>query len=205
MKNLFKKFLNICNIHPDNNQKWLLISMLISGLLATYINPTIVKAIISELPAQWIAFEAIVSSIAGLVIGMIWQGNIRKTAIKWFLLLTISESALGCLLGMYLCFVQYNVWVFAICSLFYSTFITTFVSKCIMAFKAKMWVEKDREIYDNNLEIVSGIVCIIGFGLALVLLPSLKVSLFLWGFGCIFDDIGWIIVYGKNKELLKNC
>jgi len=205
MKRLFEKILNICNIHPDANQKWLLISMLFTGLLGTYINPTITKAIISELPAQWIAFEAIVSSVAALIIGMIWKDNVREKAIKWFLILTITESALGCILGMYLCFVQYNVWVFAICSLFYSTFITTFVGKCIMAFKAKMWIEKDRETYDNNLSIVSGIVCIIGFGFALLLLPSLKLSLFLWGFGCIFDDIGWIIVYSKNKELLKNC
>lgn len=204
MKDLFKKLLNLMNIHPDENQKWLLISMFFAGLIATYVSPTITKAIISELPAEWIAFQALFASVAALVIGMIWKGKPRKVAIKHFLTLAITESIIGCLLGMYLCFIEYNVWIFAICSLVYSSFITTFIAKCVMAFKSKMWIEKEREIYDNNLSIVSGIVCIIGFGLALLFLPSLKVSLFLWGSGCILDDIGWIYVYWKNKDVLRN-
>ena len=72
-----------------------------------------------------------------------------------------------------------------------------------MAFKAKLWIEKEREVYDNNADIVSGIVCVVGYLLALVALPSLKVSLFLWSICCIIDDIGWIIVYVKNKSILK--
>ena len=63
---------------------------------------------------------------------------------------------------------------------------------------------KEREVYDNNADIVSGIVCVTGYLLALIALPSLKVSLFLWSICCIFDDIGWLIVYNKNKLILKN-
>jgi hypothetical protein len=59
------------------------------------------------------------------------------------------------------------------------------------------------EIYDNNVSIVSGIVCIIGYVFALMALPSLKVSLFLWSVCCVFDDIGWLIVYAKNKKTLR--
>lgn len=201
---MIKKILNLLNVHPDENQKWLLISMFLSGLLITYVNPTITKAIISELPAQWLAIEALVSSIAALLIGMIWKGKIRETAIKWFFILTISESLLGCILAWYLTFVEYNVWIFAIASLIYTTFITMFVGKCIMTFKSKLWNEKAREIYDNNSSIVSSIVCIIGFSFALIILPSLKLSLFLWGCCAILDDLGWMIVYYKNREILKN-
>ena len=71
-----------------------------------------------------------------------------------------------------------------------------------MAFKAKLWIEKEREIYDNNVSIVSGIVCVIGYLLALIALPSLKFALFLWSICCIIDDIGWIIVYHKNRDAL---
>ena len=177
-------------------------SLVVSGLLITYAHPTLVKEIISNLPAQWIAFESLAASIAGLLIGMIWQKNVRKKAIRYFFYLAFAESLCGCLLGFYLCFINWNVWIFAIASLIYTTIISTFVGKCIMAFKAKLWVEKDREIYDNNVSIVSGIVCIIGYISALIVLPSLKVSLFLWSVCCIFDDIGWLIVYTKNKETL---
>ena len=201
---MIKKLLGYINIHPDKNQSWLLISLVISGLLITYAHPTLLKEIISNLPAQWIAFESLAASIAGLLIGMIWQKNVRKKAIRYFFYLAFVESLCGCLLGFYLCFINWNVWIFAIASLIYTTIISTFVGKCIMAFKAKLWVEKEREIYDNNVSIVSGIVCIIGYISALIALPSLKVSLFLWSVCCIFDDVGWLIVYAKNKEVLKN-
>ena len=200
---MFRKVLNLINIHPDSNQKWLLISLVISGLLITYAHPTLFKAIISGLPAQWIAFQSLAASIAALLMGMIWKGKIREKAIKWFFYLALIESICGFLLGLYLCFIEFNVWVFAIASLIYTTVISAFVGKCIMAFKAKLWIEKEREIYDNNADIVSGIVCVIGYLFALVALPSLKVSIFLWAICCIFDDIGWLIVYSKNKLVLK--
>lgn len=202
---MVKKALNLINIHPDDNQKWLLMSLVISGLLITYAHPTLLKAIITELPAQWIAFQSLAASITGLLIGMIWKGKIREKAIKWFFCLALAESVCGFLLGLYLCFIEFDVLVFAIASLIYTTVISTFVGKCIMAFKAKLWIEKEREIYDNNTDIVSGIVCVIGYLLALVALPSLKVSLFLWAICCIFDDIGWLIVYRKNKLILKTA
>lgn len=196
------KILSLLNIHPDKNQRWLLISTVISGLLITYAHPTLLKAIISELPAQWIAFESISLSITGLLIGVIWQGKLRDKALKYFLAFAITESLLGCLLGLYLCFVNWNVWVYAIVSLVYTSVISMFVAKCLMAFKAKLWIEKEREVFDNNKEIVTGIVCIAGYFFSIIALPSLKLSLFLWSLCCIFDDIGWIIVYKLNKNKL---
>lgn len=203
MKNFLKKILNILNVHPDSNQIWILTSLFLSGLLITYIHPAIVKEIYSSLPAEWIAFESLASSIAGLVVGILWQKTIRRGVIKYFLIFAISESVLGCLLGLFLTFVYYDVWIFAIASLVYSAFITTFVSKCIMAFKAKLWVERERETYDNNQSIIAGIVCIIGFSMALLFMPSLKLAIFIWALCCIIDDIGWCIVYIKNKNELK--
>jgi hypothetical protein len=71
-----------------------------------------------------------------------------------------------------------------------------------MAFKTKLWNEEKREIYDNNTSIISGITRISGFLLALLFMPSLKLSLILWAIACIVDDIGWMIVYIKNKKIL---
>lgn len=203
IKKICKKILTILNIHTDDNQKWLLWSMFFSGLLATYVSPQISKTVITQLPAEWIAFEALFSSIVALIIGMIWKGKFRHNIIKYFIIFCIGECLAGFLMAMYLVFIQYNVWVLAITELIYGNFICSLVGKCIMAFKAKLWPEKEREIYDNNLSIVSGITCIIGFGIALIMMPSLNTSLFIWGLCCIIDDLGWIIVYYKNQEILK--
>lgn len=200
---MVKKILDFFNIHPDENQKWLLLSTFFSGLLVTYAAPAITKAIITALPAEWIAFESLFGSLSGLLIGIIWKDNVRDKAMKYFMWLAISESVIGFILAMFLCFIHYNVWVFAIVSLLYTSFISIFVGKCIMAFKPKLWNDKAREVYDNNYSIVSGIVCVTGYGLALIAMPSLQVSLFLWGLCCILDDIGWIYVYYKNSEKIK--
>ena len=176
---MIKQILDKLNIKTDSNQKWILLSLFISGLLITYTGPVIAKSIITALPAEWIAFQSLFSSISALIIGMMWQGRIRRKIIKCFFYFCIAESVIGCLLGMYLCFINYNVWLFAIVSLIYTNLITLFVEKCIMSFKPKLWNEKAREIYDNNVDITNGICCIIGFVCALLFMPSLKVGLFL--------------------------
>lgn len=203
IKKIFKKILNFFNIHPDKNQRWILGNIFIVGLLYTYINPAMVKAIITELPAEWLAFQSLFMSVCGLLIGMIWQGYVRSKAIKHFTLLCIIESLAGFLLGMYLCFVHYNVWVFAIASLIYGTLVTEFISKCLMTFRSKLWNEHEREVYDNNNSVVSGIYCIIGFTLSLLFMPSLKLTLFIYGLTCGIDNIGWLVIYAKNKEKFR--
>jgi hypothetical protein len=204
MRRFLKKILDLLNVHPDKNQRWILASLFLSGLLITYVHPAIVKEVYTNLPAEWIAFESLASSVAGLVVGMAWKGSVRRGVTRSFLLFASSESVLGCLLGFFLAFIHYNVWIFAVTSLVYSAFITTFVGKCVMTFKSRLWVEREREIYDNNQSVVAGIVCIAGFAAALLFMPSLKTALVLWGLCCVIDDLGWIVVYVKNRDALRN-
>lgn len=198
-----KKILHLLNLKLDNNQAWIVLSLLFSGFLVTYISPTIVKDIYSKLPAEWIAFESLFGSIAGLLIGILWKEKIRNYVIQHFIPFIIIETLCGVLLCLWLVLVEYNVWILAIASLLYTSFITIFVGKCIMVFKSKLWNDKKREEYDNNIAIISGIVCVVGYLCALLFLPSLETALILWGIAYLVDDIGWGIVYLKNKtELL---
>lgn len=197
-----KQVLTKINLNIDNEQKYIFISMFFSQLIFSYVSPSITKEIITNLPAQWIAFESLFFSISTLLIGVLWKDNVRKNAIKYFLCLAISETILFLILGIFLCFVYYNVWIFAICTLIYSSLVSIFVGKCIMFFKSKLFQDKKREEFDNNLSIISSIVCIVGFSFSLFMLPSLKLSLLLWSFACVIDDIGWIVVYIKNKNKL---
>lgn len=196
---IFKFF----NINLDNNQKWIFFSYFLSGLILTYISPIFMKTVITALPPEWIAFQNLFMAISALVIGMIWKGKIRENALKYFIWFCIIESILGFGLSLYLAFIQFNVWVYAIFSLIYTSLITIFVGKCIMVFKTKLWNEEKRESYDNNEDVIGSITCILGFLCALLFMPSLEVALVLYGLMCIIDDIGWIIVYSKNKNSLK--
>ena len=75
---MIEKILHLLNIRPDKNQRWILMSFFLSGLLITYVNPTITKAIVSELPAEWLAVQSLVGSISGLLLGIAWHCLERK-------------------------------------------------------------------------------------------------------------------------------
>ena len=112
------------------------------------------------------------------------------------------ESLAAFSLGCYMAFVNWNVWVFAISSALYLSIVSQFIGKCVMAFKASLWVEKEREDFDNTSSIISNTIAMIGFMIATIAMPKLEVAVFLWGLGCIFDDIGWIIVYRKTRNCI---
>ena len=197
-----KKILNLFNLKLDSNQKYIVVSLILCSLLCSYISPVIIKDIYTKLPSEWIAFESLVGSISGFLISIFWRDTIRRQAIKKFLTLVIGETVCGILVCAYLLLIDYNIWVLAIAQLIYTTFITSFVCKCIMVFKSKLWNNKDRETYDNNIEIVSCLTSILGYLIAILAEPDIHLAIFLWGIAYLVDDIGWAIVYFKNKELL---
>ena len=80
------KILNLLNLKIDNNQKYILLSLFISGLLITYVSPMFTKVIITALPAEWIAFESLFASISTLLIGILWKGKTRETAMEHFII-----------------------------------------------------------------------------------------------------------------------
>ena len=199
--NFFKRILNI---QVQKNQGWLLMSSSVSGLIYTYTHPVIVKATISNLPERYISLEALWFCVSAMIIGAIWKGCVREKAIKYFTYIATIESLAAFSLGCYMAFVNWNVWVFAISSALYLSIVSQFIGKCVMAFKASLWVDKEREDFDNTSSIMSNTIAMIGFMIATIAMPKLEVSVFLWGLGCIFDDIGWIIVYSKTRNRIIN-
>ena len=192
----------VFNIQIQENQSWLLFSSSISGLIYTYSNPPIVKEIISKLPAEYISFEGAWFCMSALIIGAIWKNRTRDFAMRFFTWLALTESIGSFLLSIYLVFIQYNVWVFAILTLLYSSIVTTFIGKCIMMFQSKLWNGKEREMYDNTSSIFRNGVAMIGFVIAILAMPSLNTAILLWGIGCVFDDIGWIVVYNRTRGII---
>lgn len=199
MKNVLSFIKRLFNIQIQENQSWLLFSSSVSGLIYTYSNPPICKEIISKLPPEWISFEGAWFCCSALVIGAIWKSKTRMVAMRYFTYLALAESLLSFLLSIYLVFIHYNVWMFAVLTLIYSSIVTTFVGKCIMMFESKLWNGKTREMFDNTSSIFRNGVAMLGFAIAILAMPSLKTAIFLWGIGCVFDDIGWIMVYSKNR------
>ena len=121
-------------------------------------------------------------------------------ALKAFTFFCAAESICGCMLGLYLAFVEYNPIVFAWASCTYSNLITTFVCKVIDRSKNTLWIEGDRDNYNRNSELVSGLVSLAALVVAVFVAPTPQQAMALWGFSCLIDNIGWIIIIRRHKS-----
>ena len=202
MTNPLKCIQRMLNLKIQKNQGLLLACSTVTGFLFCYISAAIQKEIVSSLPAEFLSIQSLWWCFSALIIGIVWKGTTRAFAIKYFTTLALAESILAFVLGMYLVFVKYNVWVFAIGSLLYSSMVSIFVGKCIMCFESKLWQNREREDFDNTNSIMRGIVNCCGFAIAILAMPPLKLAIFIWGISCIADDIGWIIIYNRNRQLI---
>lgn len=102
---------------------------------------------------------------------------------------------------MYCIFVEANAWVLAVGSLFVTSIVSVWLSRIIIAFKSILFKERDREDYDNNHELVYSIAAFIGSVISLIFNPNLVIALVLWAVATL-GDIGWLLVYFKNKNKL---
>lgn len=199
---MFKKILNFLNIKVQPYQHFTLFSCFFSLLFHSYYGPVLLKVAVSELPAQYLAFETVWCCLTSLIMGICWKGKFRKFAIKNFSAFALIESIAGFCLAMWLAFVSWNVWIYSIFALLYVSLITFTIGRCVMVFKTKLWNEKSRELYDNTYSIVADFALVFGACLSMIFSPSLKLALILYGCSCIIDDIGWILLWHKLKEKL---
>lgn len=200
MSRFWVYFKRVFNIQIQENQGILLFSSAISGFIYTYSHAPVMKEIISKLPPEYISAEAAWFCLSSLIMGAIWKNKTREMAIRYFTWIAMAESIGSFLISAYLVFVRYNVWAFAILTAFYASIVTTFIGKCVMMFQSKLWNGREREMYDNTSSIFRNGVAMIGFAVAILAMPSLNTAILLWGIGCVFDDIGWIIVYNKTRD-----
>ena len=56
---------------------------------------------------------------------------------------------------------------------------------------------------DRNQRWTLSTLFIVGLLCALLFMPSLKVAMFVWGVCCGIDNIGWLVVYHKNREKFR--
>ena len=77
-----KEILNLFNLKLDNNQKYIVVSLILCGLLCSYISPVIVKDIYTKLPSEWIAFESLVGSISGFLISIFGEILLENKLLK---------------------------------------------------------------------------------------------------------------------------
>jgi len=185
-----------------SNQTILIVCEFVSMVLMCIAWPTLQKTCITLLPARWIALQNVVVSVSGVVFAWMWKNEkFRQLSINGYLPIAVIEILFGTILSFLMMF-NFNVWVYAIGQLICTSVISVYIGRMTNAFRAIIFKDRERENYDNNIYLWSNAAAILGFFLSLLKPPPLNISLLLWGISWIFS-IGWIIVYIKNKNIIK--
>ena len=199
-----KKIFQWLNLRPDENQKWTLGFRFFSGLLLKCVGPALLCELVKNVPSWWVALTNLLPAICGFIIATAWRGKFRRFVVKNFVTFCVIESVAGFTTAFILVFIHYNIWIYAIVSLIYVSTITELSEKGFSVIRSKLWCNKGREIFDNNTKTNESFIKIVGYSIALFLVAlPIKVAISLWGIACLVDDIGWVIVYLKNKEIIR--
>lgn len=196
-ENIFEKF------HLDKTSSILLLFAFIQSLMMALAYPAIRKVTGELLPSQYFAIEAFLQCLVGLFVCFLWNfKKFRLNSFKLFKILAWLEIIVCAVIGIY-CYFNFNIWVFAIGSLLVSCIITIYLARIINSFRVATFPDRQREFYDNNMNIITSISALIGLGIGIFFPIPLSTSILLWGFGC-FATIGWLVIYKRNKQILSN-
>lgn len=162
---------------------------------------TIHKTCVELLPTRYLAFEQLAISFFLILFCTLWKNEkFRKKTLTFFLILSLIEMLSGIILAFSMS-IYFNVWIFAIGSLAYTSGISVWLSRAIISFKSVLFKEREREDFDNDSQLYYSVSSLIGFGISLVYPPPLTICLILWGIACL-SNLGWITVYMRNKKRL---
>jgi len=160
------------------------------------------KTCVELLPAQWLSFEQLLISLFLIVACALWKNSkFRGNTIKIFQYLSFFEIVVGVILAI-LMILNFNVWVYAVSSLLLTGLISVFLNRAEVAFKSTLFVNRDREDFDNDMELACSSSSLIGFAIATVMPVSLNTALILWAISW-FGNFGWLIVYYRNRKSLE--
>lgn len=194
---------NICHNCIEWNNKNILIAFhFFPDVLIGIGWATIHKVCVEQLPTQWLSFEQLMLSVFLILACSLWKiDRFREKSLKLFLYLSIFEMLSGMLLAFSMA-VYFNVWIFAIGSLLYTGAISVLLNRVETAFKSKLFNFRDREDFDNDMQLACSLSSLIGFGIASIVSIPISSALLLWGIAWI-GNLGWIIVYIKNRKNLS--
>lgn len=193
---------NVCrNCIEWNNKNILIAFHFFPDVLLGVGWASIHKVCVELLPTQWLSFEQLMLSVFLIIACSLWKNDkFREKSLKIFLYLSIFEMISGMILAFSMA-VWFNVWIFAIGSLIYTGAVSILLNRVEVSFKSKLFNYRDREDFDNDMELACSLSSLIGFGIASIISIPISSALILWGIAWV-GNLGWIMVYIKNKKML---
>lgn len=189
----------------DDNGRIVIIIEVICTLLCSCSCITLDQVIKAELPAAEFGWRMTVSAIIGIVIGHVYTDSVRAWLIKKFLGFVFWESIWTTGVAVYMIVFGFDARVFMWTSVIYGAIISRLVGRCTKAFKCELWKGRALEDLSNHSGQFGRYAALVG-GLLAGPVSELGVNgaLVLWAITSFLDDLGWVILYKKNEDRLKD-
>lgn len=204
MKNFMIKFIDWLDIKPTKDQRVLLISNGIICFITAFVSSAMMNnCAVVNFNEEFTSTMNLISCVCGIVIGKVWTGYVRDHLMRNYKVYVIVECIIFSAIYLFLalCHELWNPYAYMIIGLIYSVLIGRFIGRSQDVIKSAVWVDNDqRERFNINMNNVAPLASLVGFILIKVWYPGLTTSLILLSSVCIIDDIGWFIVYCKNKD-----
>lgn len=173
----------------------LLLANFISNLFYSTAYPIVHFKLISEVGEKMISLNSICICLAGIVFPVMWNKNSDKLYKKYGVLCTL-ETILYILICVMLLISLISSKAYYILDTMFFCLVTKNMICGGNKLRAKRYNnEKDREQYDNNVQLVSNISSLIGFSISLMVSISVNVGFILITIGICSDNFfyyhGW--------------
>lgn len=186
-------------------QHWLLCTGAISGILVGVALPSVRQAVVSSVGPRLMALEMLATATAMMALSAIWD-KIQGFMVRWFVRIKCIE--LVTLVPYYLFFLAFwNPRTYFLCEIVYYVAVSCALVKTANACKVVLFNGVQERIdADNALDFVWGVSSTVGYGMACVYTPSIRVALILLFVSDFFSIVGKIITYNRLNagEFLDN-
>ena len=173
---------------------YFLMGNFISNLFYSTAYPTVHLILMKSIDQRTISFNAIVICLAGIIIPTVWNKKSDELYKRYGYFLTM-EGVSYILLTIAFIFGTID------CKLYYllDTILFSIITKNIICggnkLMAMKYTGKDREIFDNNSNMLSNASSLIGFTISLVLSIPTHIAFIMLGIGIVSDNIFYYKAY----------
>lgn len=208
ISNLFMSFRNPVSVFHgmDKDTQILTLADFITILLGSLCGPTMMRALTTGISESDLATRSFVGIICGLLLNQFWVKSLRNKLLKHYMGFCWLETFLTTGLVIYLIIFGWNPIVYLWGSIIYGSFVSRVVGKLTSAYSNQLWKGRAREDRGNDKAYLSMIISLVGSGIVMMgLVPTVDQALILWGLSSFVDDLGWMIVYSRNKNFLDEA
>lgn len=183
--------------------QWLILGFSCIGCLCLALaKPSMNSEFGSLLPQQTLAWKDFMFKAAVTIGCLLYKiDSWNRFLLKWFPIVAIINLSLGLVVAISL-MIKYDVMKFYVMHIAIDMLEVLTIERIVVSIRARRFLSKEREIYDNNKTLFTAPSAVLGAYIATEIYIPIQSAVLLYCIGSV-GCIGWMIVYYRNESKLR--